>query len=292
MADGSAPHFLKRLCYNYGMNSDTRSQRRAQGGFTIVETLIVVAVSSVLLVSAVTLVAGRQRKVEFNQAAQDLQSVIRQVASETSAGHYPSGNNFTCTAPGGTPTIVAGVTKQGSNTNCIFLGRAIQFGNGSSKDAYVLHTIAGYQKNNGSIAAAKATAIDLASARTIGQIRNGLTLVSMRYVDGATTADISGVAFLQGLGAVDRFSNFISGSQLVTVVPFRGNGPVTNATINTIPLMVTAINTQLNSSAPINPSGGVQICLQGGVTDQWALITIGSNGRGLSVTLDYKSSSC
>lgn len=273
------------------MNSDTRSQRRTQSGFTIVETLIVVAVSSALLIGAVTLVAGRQRKVEFNQAAQDLQSVIQQVAAETSAGHYPSGNNFSCTATASAVTITAGVTPQGSNTNCIFLGRVIQFGNGSAKDAYVLHTIAGYQKNNGLINAARPTAIDLTTARTVGQIRNGLELVKMRYVDGVTSVDISGVAFLQGLGSVDTNSNFISGSQQTTIIPIRNTGPVTNSS-NTIAAMVAAINSQVNSGAPVNPSGGIQICLQGGVTNQWALITIGSNGRALSVTLDYKSSIC
>jgi len=272
------------------MKNSTRSQWRTQSGFTIVETLIVVAVSSALLVSAVLLVADKQRKVEFNQAAQDIQAVIQQVASETSAGHYPSGNNISCTISGGAPVIVNGVTAQGSNTDCIFLGRAIQFGNAGAKDAYIIHTIAGYQRNNGSMVTAAPRAINLDSARTVGMARNGLEAVAMRYVDISGTEPISGVAFLQGLGQVDTNSNYISGSQQATVVPLRNSA--TTGTNNTL-LLVTSINTQIGTTPapPVNPSGGVQICFKGG-TDLWAQITIASNGRALSVTLDYKSAVC
>jgi prepilin-type N-terminal cleavage/methylation domain-containing protein len=272
------------------MNNDTRSQRRTQSGFTIVETLIVIAVSASLLLSAIYMTAGKQRKVEFNQSAQDIQSVIQQVASETASGHYANGNNFSCSATSTQVSFSTSTpTAQGSNTNCIFLGRAIQFGNNSDQEAYVFHTIAGYKNNDGSIDAAVPTAIDLDSAREYDSIHNGVKVVKMRYVDGANSGDVSGVAFLQGLGDVDSNSNFISGAQQTTVVPLRNSGNVTN---NTVPMIVASIKNQINSSAPINPSGGVQICLQSGGTSQWALITVGSNGRGLSVTLDYKSAVC
>jgi len=272
------------------MHKVARPLVRRQGGFTIVETLIVVAVSAALLASAVILVAGKQRKVEFTQSAQDMQSRIQQVISEVGTGYYPNNNVFTCSANSSAVTITAGAgSTQGSNTNCIFLGRAFQLGNGNDKEAFVLHTVAGYQKNIGTLGTAVPTAVDLDAAREAGMIRNGVSVVGMRYTNGATTSDISAIAFLQGLGNVDSNENFISGSQSVQLVPLRSSGSVGAASVATV---VNSINTQLNDSAPTNPSGGVQICLKSGGTDQWAQITIGSNGRSLSVTLDYKNSVC
>lgn len=271
------------------MSNSVRSLVRGQSGFTIVETLIVIAISSLLLMSAVLLVAGQQRKVEFSQSAQDIRSIIEQVIAETSAGHYPnSGFNCSATASNITITAAAGAA-QGSNTNCIFMGRAIQFGNSGDTEAYVLHTITGYQHNDGSLDAAIPEAVNLDSARTIGQIRNGVRVVGMRYTDGTGTHNISAVAFLQGLGEVDSSTNLVSGSQQMVMAPLRNTNTVTTTNI---PTVVNSVNAQLDSGAPLNPSGGVQICLASGGTQQWAQITIGSNNRSLSVKLDYKNSVC
>jgi type II secretory pathway pseudopilin PulG len=272
--------------------SNPRSLVRGRSGFTIVETLIVIAVSSLLLTSSILLVAGQQRKVEFSQAAQDIRSNIERVISETSAGHYPN-SGFSCTANSSNVTItVSAVDTQGRNTNCIFLGRALQFGNGGDTGTYVVHTVTGYQHNNGSLAAAIPRLIPENAAfdgsRTVSKLNNGLTVVSMRYVSGGVPADISTVAFLQSLGEVDTNNNMLSGSQQTMLVPIPASGTVNTATIGST---VLAAGNQLRNNPPINPDGGVQICLVGGA-GRWAQITIGSNGRSLSVTLDYKSAVC
>jgi prepilin-type N-terminal cleavage/methylation domain-containing protein len=271
------------------MYKSTRRLVGHQSGFTIIETLVVIAVSGLLLVSAVLVVAGKQRKVEFNQAAQDMQSVIQQVLSETSAGHYSNAGDFSCSANSGGVTINNGTTEQGSNTNCIFLGRAIQFGNAGKADEYVVHTIAGFQGNDGTLVSARPTAIDRDSARQIDTVRNGLEVVKMRYVDGATSGPISGVAFLQGLGKIDANNNIVSGSQQMSVVPLVNSGSAPSADISDV---VNAIDNNLNDTTPVNPDGGVQICLASGGSDLWAQITIGSKGGNNSATLSYKSTVC
>lgn len=273
--------------------SNPRLPVRGRSGFTIVETLVVITISSLLLTSAILLVAGQQRKVEFNQAAQDIRSVIERIISETSAGHYPN-SGFSCNATASSVNITATAGPgQGKNTNCIFLGRAMQFGNNGDTEAYVVHTIAGYQHNDGSLAAAiprlipEGTIFD--GSRTFGRLHNGLTVVGMRYINGSTPPDdISTVAFLQGLGEVDSDNNVLSGSQQVMLVPIPSSNAINTATVGST---IADAQTQLRNNPPINPSGGVQICLAGGAS-RWAQITIGSNGRSLSVTLDYKSAVC
>jgi prepilin-type N-terminal cleavage/methylation domain-containing protein len=273
------------------MHNNTRSLVRSQSGFTIIETLIVIAVSAAMLMSAIMLVAGQQRKVEFTQSAQDIRSVIEQVIAETSSGYYPNNGNFSCTATASNITIESPPTAaQGSSDRCIFLGRAMQFGNSGNKEAYIVHTIVGYQDNDSSISQAIPEAVDLDSARTYGQMRNGVSVVAMRYTNGATSQPIAAFAFMQGLGDVDASNQILSGSQQVSLHPLDATFTNVNQFTN-IPTVVNSIN-QLDDTSPVNPSGGVQICLASGGTQQWAQITIGSNGRSLSVKLDYKNAVC
>jgi len=94
----------------------------------MVEVLIVLAVTGALFISAVALITGRQGQTEFDTSIHEIQSEIQQTVTEVSNGFYPNLGNFTCTASISGPTISGGSTGQGSNTGCIFLGKAIQFG--------------------------------------------------------------------------------------------------------------------------------------------------------------------
>jgi prepilin-type N-terminal cleavage/methylation domain-containing protein len=266
------------------MNDEAPSQR----GFTIIETLIVVAIMGFMLSVAVLLVAGQQRKVEFTQAVQEIRSAIEQVITETAAGYYPNAGNVQCAVSGGALSISTGAgTAQGSNTGCVFLGKAMQFGvSGTDPQEYVTHIVAGLQDNQGTLATAKPTAVDIAGTRVTGTLRNGLRAISMKYVVGAAKTDIGAVAFLNGLGSYNG-GQLVSGTQQMMLVPVTSSGTVPNTTV---PGVVSAINTQLkNADSLINPADGVQICFQSAGTNQSGLITIGSSGRNLSVKLDIKS---
>jgi prepilin-type N-terminal cleavage/methylation domain-containing protein len=106
---------------------------RVADGFTIVEVMIVLAVSSLLLISAAALIDGRQAKTEFTTGIHDEQQKIQQIINETSSGYYPNGHNFTCNGSASGPvSFTAGANAQGTNAGCIFLGKALQFGLGPS----------------------------------------------------------------------------------------------------------------------------------------------------------------
>jgi prepilin-type N-terminal cleavage/methylation domain-containing protein len=266
---------------------------RAAGmrGFTIIETLIVIAVSGVLFLSAILLVAGQQRKVEFTQAVNDITTVINQTMSEVGTGYYRNSGDLKCSASGGNVTITAATNvTQGSNTGCIFLGKAMEFGvQGTDPQQYVVHSIAALQNNSGTLASAKPKAVDVADARDTKFLHNGLQAVSMRYVVGGARTNIGAVAFVNGLGQFGAGSQLVSGSQRVAVVPVTNSGTMPNTTVAGV---VSAIDTNLrNADGLVNPDGGVEICFEGGAR-QWALVTIGSNGRSLSAKLDIKSADC
>jgi prepilin-type N-terminal cleavage/methylation domain-containing protein len=106
----------------------------AADGFTIVEVLIVLAVSSILFISAVNLIDGRQARAEFTTGSNDELQQMQQLINETASGYYPNSGDFTCTGSAAGPVSLSlaahGSTSQGSNAGCIFLGKVIQFGIG------------------------------------------------------------------------------------------------------------------------------------------------------------------
>lgn len=144
------PGILKAM--NRGGNLD------AADGFTIVEVLIVLAVSSMLFLSAVLLINGREAKTQFTTGINDEISQIQQIITDTTDGYYPNNSDFTCAGnPGGevTPkTVAPGSTQQGTNQGCIFLGKAIQFGLGPTTPGYStlgVLPIVGNSFQNGSV---------------------------------------------------------------------------------------------------------------------------------------------
>lgn len=107
----------------------------AKAGFTIVETMIVLAVTGSMLLIAVAFVSGRQNQTEFQTGINDLQQQLQQFANQTASGQYTNDGSFGCDGTGSLVTLNASPTQQGSNKDCIFLGNIIQFGTGSSDDA-------------------------------------------------------------------------------------------------------------------------------------------------------------
>jgi prepilin-type N-terminal cleavage/methylation domain-containing protein len=65
-----------------------------QQGFTIVETLIVLAVSAALLLVGMLFVSGRQNKTEFLVAINGEKQQMEQLINETANGFYPHSQDF------------------------------------------------------------------------------------------------------------------------------------------------------------------------------------------------------
>jgi len=269
-------------------------------GFTLIEVMIVLAVTGLLFATTAALLAGKQNQTAFDQAIRQIQSQIQQNSNEVAIGFYPNVGNIKCTAGGSGPSISnATGTAQGANTGCIFLGKAMQFRlAGSGSEQFAVHTIAGLQKDGAgndvsSLSSAKPKAVGPSSAEpnlpdgdSLGTLEQGLTTYRMWYNNGGGDRQINEVAFVSSLAPASG-STVISGSQQVLVVPVDDNA--VNSELGKSRVEgIDAINSSLATS-PVDPSGGVFICFVSGGTNQSALITIGNNGRQLGVTLDIKN---
>jgi prepilin-type N-terminal cleavage/methylation domain-containing protein len=262
---------------------------RAQG-FTIVEVMIVLAVTGALFVSAAILISGRQSQTQFDQGIRQVQSQIQQTINEVSTGFYPNRDNFACSAAAGSLNISSGTSSQGTNNGCIFLGKVMQFRlHDTDPEQFATFSVAGLQKNssgNDVTSLSEASPLAIAPGPSHANIPDltqktalqyGISAVSMK----ANGNSIGAVGFMSSLAQLSGGS-VVSGSQQVNVIPID-----TTALDTDTGTVADAIDARLASS-PSNPDGGVQICFASGGTDQSGLITIGSSGRQLSVTLNIK----
>lgn len=277
----------------YGILERMKGGHKAQG-FTIIETLVVLGVSAALFVAVVATLSGRQGRTQFSQSIQDVRSQIQQVINDVGSGFYPDTNNFTCAASLSGPQITAtGSSKQGANTGCIFLGKAIQFqvANSTGNEQLQVYPVAGLQRDSSgnevtSYAAAKPKVIAPSTsspttpdASTTAIVKYGLTLEKMYY--GSSKVDVGAVAFLNSLASYSG-SGVDSASQHLNVIP------INNTTLNTSPhANAQNINNNLATS-PLNDSTGISLCFVSSSSNQSGIITIGGNGRQLSVTLNIK----
>lgn len=255
-------------------------------GFTIVETLIVLAVTGILFVSVAAMISGRQGKTQFQQASNEIASRISQVISEVSQGYYPNIDGTSCTASGGRLNFSAGGV-QGQNRGCVFLGKVMQFGvYHTDPEQFITYSLAGCQhKDCGPSGTSEAS--DLSEARPMvihasndtSILQFGLSVAWMKY-DGISTR---GVGFLQSLGSYSGCTGLCSGSSQASLYGINTGGAVN--------IDAASMETRLNTGRGANlvPASQVQICFLSGTSRQSALVTIGGNGRQLSVTLDVKN---
>lgn len=258
----------------------------SQRGYTIIEVMIVLVVTSALFISAVLLINGRQQRTQFDQSIREVRSQIQQVINEVSNGFYPDFSSFTCTVTAsGPPSFALASGGQGTNEGCIFLGKAIQFGvEGTDPQEFRVINIAGRQKNssgnevaNLSQAQPRVIALDGGSNVNV----DISTTQNLLYGLSAVWADAGVIAFTSNLSDVSS-PNGASIQEL-------NISPVNSTVLDMSEVgAVQAINSNLASS-PQNPSGGARICFVSGGTDQSGLITIGGEAGRLSVELDIKS---
>jgi len=266
-------------------------------GFTVIEVLIVLAVTGGLFISAALLISGRQDATQFQQAINNVKTQIQQVISDVDSGFYPP-SNFTCTANGaGGIAFTNPVQEQGTNQDCVFLGKVLQFGvQNSDPEQFYTYAIAGLRQNPDgtevvNYTQASPTVVTTNAANPTGNpsarnlLQYGLKTYSMKYTSNGVTSDIGSVGFMNTLATYNN--GLAQGAENVMLAP------IGSSTRNATPAQaVTQINaaTGLKATPLTQPSDlSVAICFASGGTDQSGLITIGSNGRQLSVTLSIKA---
>lgn len=266
-------------------------RRLAQArGFTIVETMIVLAVTAAMFIVAITAFSGQQERTRFSQATRDFTSKVSDVANDVSAGYFADTDEWTCTQrPTNSPLIEQGAAPsgQGKNQDCIFLGKALQFGPNDTSCAarctkMRIATVVGHRTTT--------TAAGTRDVETLAEARPGAAPTGSPYDEeyalpyglgvykilDDSDQPIGGIAFITSLGASDSSNNPISGSQTVSLYRVSGVLGRPTATFDT---NVRA----LRETARISKA---TICLRmGGVSGREAALVLTEQATGINTNL-------
>jgi prepilin-type N-terminal cleavage/methylation domain-containing protein len=244
-------------------------------GYTIVEVLVVLAVSGVMFLIAASFINGKQARSAFtagiNQTASQIQDIIEQVTDGSFSDiplncSFSAGNTNPNMAPPGSPT-------QGTNAQCVFLGKLLRFAPSSS--SYTLFSLAGGRVTGASTPTLQPgpSTVDPAIINSLTSTQNvaqSLQVVGMSITDANTGLTYNNnyydFGFVQGLGTSSG-GTYQSGSQTISMV----YSPVTSAQADS------AINGNLAYAQTIT------LCLADGVIGvprtQAARLILGGSGE-------------
>ena len=275
-----------------------RMNSRYSAGYTILEVMIVMMVTSALFIATAATMSGKQERSEFLTGIRSLESSIQTVASEVSAGHYQNG--YQCTASGGSKPNVdtANATNgPGSNTGCIFLGKVMHFGFNNGLD-YNVYTVVGRREAS---TGGAATSLDEAQPVVVEGTGNSPDLTDYKKTDwgisvtrvivkGSPDIDVGSIGFLNQLTGDIAGGNPATGSRSLKLIGVTGTtiSPATSKSATVLEIEATT-PTQM-----IDAPDGLVMCVTGRNNQKGEINIGGVRGRSTTNVLidDGVSSAC
>lgn len=280
------------------MNRGKNPQGVRVGGYTIVETLIFLAVSAAMFVSAMALISGQQNKVQFVNDVRDFEAQMTDVANNVSTGFYNNSATFSCTKDVlNRPVISVGANTVGTHGECIFIGTVVRLGDSGSRDVYDEYPMAGARLSATgndviNLVQANPAPIDVSGSVLRKNLHYGTTIVC---VYSATPIGPCPNTPNMAVGFFNKFRDPSNNASQTTVtntdlmlfnaINISDSALATKSKIDSKSL----INPYTSGVIQTNPTSGVTICLKSGGTKQYALIRIASgNSSSMTVSSEIK----
>ncbi|HEX4774335.1 MAG TPA: prepilin-type N-terminal cleavage/methylation domain-containing protein [Candidatus Saccharimonadales bacterium] len=116
-------------------------------GYTIVEVMIVLAISGVMFLIAAQFIQGKQEKTSFTVGVNEMASQIQDVIEQVTNGQYSDiplkCAGTTTNSVGAQVTFPPGAgTAQGINSSCVFLGKMFRFDVSKDNTQYEIFSLA------------------------------------------------------------------------------------------------------------------------------------------------------
>ncbi len=238
-------------------------KRMPAAGYTIIEVMFFLLISSALLGSAMLAFTGKQESIRFSQSVDTFELKLKDTLNDVSTGYFPSAGDFTCEQTGSTLYWNTTPSEQGTNKGCVFIGKAFEFNMNSPR--YTAYTMVGREG---------ATNLSEAGIHLLG--RDGNPGIANEYtIDAELTP--SRIVSLSDSGR-----NVVG---LALISDFSQTSSVDNTvTGNAARVTVYEILDNFGPGGSMQPAtNGVVFCMQqGGLNGRRASLTLGANGRQLS----------
>lgn len=263
-----------------GGSSSLRCKSFVTGGYTIIEILVVLTVTTALFLVVSIMFSGKQGQVEANQSARDLESKIQNIANDVANGYYYNGISCTGTNNGSNQVSVSSLaTSAGSNSGCVFLGKIVSFNSFGS----TIYSAVGWQFTGAT--GASPTTSSLSEAKPVLVTVNPedytfkYSLAPTHIYDIASGAEYGAIAFMTQLGQASGGSNPLTGSKATLLYGINGS---------TVGDSASQLEAQVNTDSNfVLLAQGVRICLVSG-NGKPVEITVGAGGNqvGTNVLID------
>lgn len=260
-------------------------------GYTILEVLIFIAVSSLMFISAITAIGGRQQQVQFAQGTKEFDSKIRDVINDVTTGYYPTNETVSCEVNSGEVEIINSKDQLiGTNSKCIYVGKVIQFQVDGDDTLIRIYSMAGKRFSGDS--STPVSTIDQARPKAVAlpgeptfikpsedyHIPYGLKVTRVIRPIGTDFTDYGAVAILSSFGGAS-----LSESQSVTIGGIVGSEM---SSVETVALL--AINKLTDTSVSVDKPTGY---LESNTAEGLVICLESQEGRKASLNFGIKNSS-
>ncbi len=191
-------------------------------GYTILEVMIVLSVSALIFTVVIAGYKGQSSKTQFTNAVRDMENKIQDILNDVSTGYYPNASNFNCTRVGSPGAHInidpSGTAEQGTNQDCIFLGKAVDINDGAMT-AYTIVGLRNSKDDNNESSDNIEDAANRIVPPTISGASDDLALNASIHIEGIVTdalADSAGFALVSGFGNGDLGGAGATTSQVTT----------------------------------------------------------------------------
>ena len=274
-------------------------------GYTIIEVLLFVALTSFLLIIAIANINGGQKQVQFSQGVRDFGSELSDIINDIPTGFFPTNNALTCTVGGSRPTIDdGGGSGLGKDDKCIYVGKALQFRPDGDDSKVLVYTLAGQRLT---AAGDLVTSIDEAAPVAVANpadptfqdtieeipLRNGVRISRIFNGDAPTP-----LAASMQYGVIAIVTTFEGTTPTGDVSQAVQIGAVRDTTIGSTKLQAYNMINKLQTTSPgnngelVKATGGIVICLESD-NNKKASIVVGTNGSaGTKFDIDSYDQRC
>lgn len=265
-------------------------------GYTIVEVMVVLAISGVMFVIAASFIAGKQAQTAFTEGTNELASRLQATISEVNDGQY-SDIILHCTLGATQLNFDTSIQQQtGTNAPCVFVGKFLHFSEGGDSTKYETFDLAG-ARCVASVTGQCVTTLDGPPAVTAVELGDDLTThdvipqglyisdpvnntpVQVTDTNGVTH-NVYGFGFAQSLGVPDGRGGFVSGGQTISMIYSDSLGS-------------SGLQEDMAASALIGtlkPASSATVCVTDGT--RYAQILIGNNDNQLTAAVKVVPSPC
>jgi prepilin-type N-terminal cleavage/methylation domain-containing protein len=282
--------------------------QRVSNGYTIIEVIIVLAVSSFILLASLFFFSGRQGQASFAQSMRDMQSKMQDWINDVPTG-FAGGTSGTntgdtqCSSVSGNPVTISKLAAPNPNDgSCIFLGKAIQFTDGPDNNMVYAYSVFGKRSfiDSDGNEQLVASLSDAQPVPAVGALGTGdVDLTDTHTLNGAHVKSICDgdpcngnshmAGFYLSLNTDQAFGENGDSNLRAFQYPLKDESQASSEVVNCIEMINPPGYCKSRNKQPDpDPLTNWQICFDNNYNDTRALLTIRSNnGFGVSTQLKF-----